>query len=134
MELTYYSQNRLKATFAKWQVEREYSDHMYSYLVHGVEPGSFFTAVLANDFMGAVSHSHPANTIRALKALVGWINDCMPADAYGSYTAVKEWCKMDEDDRKHCLIQHHLIYTPKEEVWKILKDEPVEHYAWEEDI
>ena len=134
MEIADYSKNRLKATFAKWQVDREYSDHMYSYLIYGFEPGSFFTAVLANDFMGAVSHSHPANTIRALKALVGWINDCMPADAYGSYAAVKEWCKMDDKDRRYCLERHQLIYTSKEEVWKILKDDPVEHYAWVEDI
>jgi hypothetical protein len=134
MQLTAYSQNRLKATFSKWQVDKDYADPMYNYLVHGFEPGSFFTAVLANDFKDAICRSHPANTITALKALVGWMNDCMPADAYGSYTAVKEWCKLDEEDRRHYLIQHQLVYTPKEETWKILKDDPVQHHAWLEDI
>ena len=134
MEITDYSKNRLKATFAKWEVDNDFADPMYNYLVQGFEPGSFFTAVLANDFMAAVSHSHPANTIPALKRLVGWINDCMPVDAYGSYTAVKEWYRMDDEDRRYCLERHQLIYTSKQEVWKILKEDPIQHYAWEEDI
>jgi Txe/YoeB family toxin of Txe-Axe toxin-antitoxin module len=134
MQLSEYSKNRLKATFAKWEVDRDYSEPMFSYLVYGFDPGSFFTAVLANDFMAAVSHSHSANTIPALKRLVGWINDCMPVDAYGSYTAVTEWYRMDDEDRRYCLERHRLIYTSKEEVVKILKDEPVQHYSWVEDI
>jgi hypothetical protein len=134
MQITDYSKNRLKATFSKWSVDREYAAPMYNYLVNGFEPGSFFTAVLANDFMAAMCSSHPANTIPALKALVGWIDDCMPVDAYGSYTVVKEWCRLDEEDRRYCLERHHLIYTPKEEVWKILKDDSVHHHAWVEDI
>jgi hypothetical protein len=134
MQITDYSKNRLKATFAKWEVDNDFADPMYNYLVQGFEPGSFFTAVLANDFMAAVSHSHPANTISALKRLVGWINDCMPVDAYGSYTAVKEWYRMDDEDRRYCLERHQLIYTSKQEVWKILKEDPIQHYAWEEDI
>jgi hypothetical protein len=133
MNITDYSRNRLKSTFAKWEVDQDYADPMVNYLIYGFEPGSFFTAVLANDFMGAIAHSHPANAIPALKRLVGWINDCMPADAYGSYTAVKEWIKLDDDYRRYTLEQHRLIYSSKEEVWKILKDEPVQHVAWVKD-
>jgi len=134
MIITEYSKNRLRATFSKWEVDKDFADPMYSYLVFGFDPGSFFTAVLANDFMAAVSHSHPANIIPALKRLVGWMNDCMPTDAYGSYTAVTEWYKMDEEDRRYCLERHNLLYSSKEEVWKILNDEPIQHHAWAEDI
>jgi len=130
MNLSYYSQNRIKSSFSKWQVDRDFADPMYNYLVHGFEPGSFFTAVLANDFKSAICRSHPANTVAAMKALVGWINDSMPSDAYGSYTAVKEWCKLDAEYRRYSLEQHQLVYTTKEETWKILKNEPVEHVAW----
>lgn len=125
MKLSSYSQHRLATTFSKWQVDKDFADPMYNYLVHGFNPGSFFTSVLANDFMASVAHSHPGNTMVALKALVGWMNDCMPTDAYGSYTAVSEWCKLDDDYRRYCLEQHQLIYTTKEETWKILKDDPV---------
>jgi hypothetical protein len=134
MIITEYSQGRLRATFSKWSVAKDFADPMYNYLVYGYEPGSFFTAVLANDFMAAVLKSHPSNDIPALKNLVGWMNDCMPTDAYGSYTAVKEWSKMDDEDRRYCLERHNLMYTTKEEVWKTLKGDPVEKYTWSDDI
>jgi hypothetical protein len=134
MIITEYSKARLRATFSKWEVDKDFADPMYNYLVYGYEPGSFFTAVLANDFMAAMLKSHPSNTIPALKRLVGWINDCMPTDAYGSYTAVKDWCQLDDDYRRYCLEQHHLLYTTKEEVWKTLKGDPVERYMQLDDI
>lgn len=37
------------------------------YLLYGIEAGSFFTAVLANDFFGAMTHSHPSNSVNELK-------------------------------------------------------------------
>jgi hypothetical protein len=134
MKLTEYSKGRLRATFSKWEVDKDFADPMYNYLIFGFNPGGFFTAVLANDFAAAVQRSHPSNNISALKRLVGWMNDCMPSDAYGSYTAVEEWYKMDDEDRRYCLERHHLLYTTKEEVWKVLNDEPVERYARLEDI
>jgi len=134
MKLTEYSKGRLRATFSKWEVDKDFADPMYNYLIFGFDPGGFFTAVLANDFAAAVQHSHPSNNISALKRLVGWINDCMPSDAYGSYTAVTEWYKMDDEDRRYCLERHHLLYTTKEEVWKALNGEPVDRYARLEDI
>jgi hypothetical protein len=97
---------------------------MYNYLVHGFEPGSCFTAVLANDFAGAIRSSHPANTIEAFKSLAGWIRGCMPAEAYGSYLAVNHWLKLNAEDKRRVLENHRLIYTSKEEVLKILKEEP----------
>jgi Txe/YoeB family toxin of Txe-Axe toxin-antitoxin module len=124
MNLTAHSKNRLMATFQKWDVPRDFADPMYNYLIYGYEPGSCFTAVLANDFMRAMQSSHPANTVEAFKALVGWMSDCMPIEAYGSYLAVKHWLKLEEDDRRRVLENHRLVYTTKEEVWSILKDVP----------
>ena len=124
MNLTAHSKNRLMETFQKWDVPRDFADPMYNYLVYGCEPGSCFTAVLANDFMRAMQSSHPANTVEAFKALVGWMSDCMPIESYGSYLAVKHWLKLGEDDRRRVLEIHRLVYTAKEEVWSILKDVP----------
>jgi len=78
MNITVYSRNRFYETFSKWDVPRDFADPMANYLVYGYEPGGFFTALLANDFFAAIQSSHPANTVEALKCLVGWINDCMP--------------------------------------------------------
>ena len=97
---------------------------MYNYLVFGYTPGSCFTSVLANDFASAILRSHPANTVEAFKALVGWMRDTMPKEAYGSYEAVAKWAELNADQRRIILEKHNLVFTSKEEVVKILKDEP----------
>ena len=124
MKLTDYSRNRILDTFSKWDVARDFADPIYNYLVYGFEPGSCFTAVLANDFFAAIQHSHPANTVEAFKSLTGWIREYMPVEAYGSYLAVKHWLKLDEDIRRRVLENHQLIYPSKEEVMLILKSAP----------
>lgn len=124
MKLTDYSRNRILDTFSKWDLPRDFSDPIYNYLVYGYEPGSCFTAVLANDFYAAIQSSHPANTVNAFKSLAGWIREHMPAEAYGSYLAVKHWIRLDEDVRRRVLENHQLIYPSKEEVMLILKSVP----------
>jgi hypothetical protein len=123
MELSAYSTNKLKETMALWDVPADFADPMYNYLVHGYSPGSCFTAVLANDFLSAVSYSHPSNTINAFKSLAGWIRDSMPKEAYGSYTAVKLWTKLIPEQRRKILEEQYLIYTAKEETWLTIKGE-----------
>lgn len=124
MNLTVYSQNRIRETFSKWGVPKDFADPMYNYLVYGYQPGSCFTAILANDFIGAVRHSHPQNTVEALKALTGWMADTLPTSIYGSYGKVDAWCDMTSAMRRPILEQHHIVYTSKEEVWMALKGEP----------
>jgi Txe/YoeB family toxin of Txe-Axe toxin-antitoxin module len=111
-------------TFAHWDVPKDFADPMYNYLVFGWTPGSCFTSVLANDFASAIARSHPSNTIEAFKALVGWIRDTVPKEAYGSYEAVAKWTALNAEQRRVILEKHKLVFTSKEEVVKILKDEP----------
>ena len=103
MNIPVYSRNRLYETFTKWDVPRDFADPMANYLVYGYHPGGFFTALLANDFFAAIQSSHPSNTVEALKFLVGWINDCMPTEAYSNYNRVSEWCRLSEDHRRAIL-------------------------------
>ena len=49
----------------------------------GFYPGSFLTAVLCNDLMGAVG-SADAYNIRALKAITTFVYNRIPADAWGN--------------------------------------------------
>ena len=122
MNLTEHSRNKIQITFDQWQIDGEYAQVMYNYLVHGLHPGGFFTSVLANDFVGAMARSHPGNTLTACKRLVGWIQDCMPIGAWGNYDAVKSWTALDESFRRQILEEHNLIYTEKEETWRVLND------------
>ena len=124
MRLSYHSKNKLMQTFATWAVPKDFADPFFNYLVHGYTPGSCFTSVLANDFASAVSRSHPANTIEAFKALVGWMRDNIPEEAYGSYEKVAMWAELNSEHRRAILEKHNLVFTSKEEVVKILKDEP----------
>lgn len=123
MNITVYSRNRLYETFQKWDVPRDYADPMANYLIYGYEPGGFFTSVLANDFFAAMSRSHPSNTIDALKCLVGWINDCMPAEAYGSYDVVADWTSYTFVKRRSILEKYQLIYIEQDEIMMTLKEE-----------
>lgn len=124
MKLTAYSHNRLLETFTYWHVPRSYADPMVNYLVHGFNPGSCFTAILANDFHGAISRSHPNNTVESLKALTGWIYDTVPRLARGNYKAVDEWCYLKDAERRVFLEQKKLIYTEEQEIIMALKSKP----------
>lgn len=123
MKLTAHSRNQFMSTFAHWSVPQDYADPMFNYLVHGFEPGSFFTSVLANDFAGAIQHSHPANTITALKGLVGWMQAAMPECAYGSYQNVKNWTVMSPEQRRAELVKNDLVFTVEDEVMMVLRGE-----------
>ena len=125
MNITPYSRRIILTTFHNWRVEKEFADPMYNYLVHGFNPGSCFTAVLANDFLSAVSRSHPSNTIEAFKHLAGWIRDTVPAQARGSYEAVDHWTGLDADARRAVLESARLVLTKDQEMWQTLKGEPV---------
>ena len=131
MKLSEHSRNRLLHSFDLWDVPQEYSQHVYDYLVNGFDPGGFYTAVLANDFMSAVIRSHPNNQIDTLKRLAGWIYNTMPNAAWGSYDRVRTWLNLSDEDRRALLEQAELIYTTKEEMWLVLKNEHTTNpYEW----
>jgi len=123
MNITVYSRNRLYETFTKWDVPRDFADPMANYLVYGYHPGGFFTALLANDFFAAIQSSHPSNTVEALKCLVGWIDDCMPPEAYSSYDVVADWVSYSPTERRAILERYELIYTEPEEIMLTLRSE-----------
>lgn len=122
MEITKFSRNRLVLSASRWTVAREYFDPLFNYLVHGFEPGSFWSAVLANDFMRAMQHSHPSNSIPHLKHVVGWMQDSWPEAAYGDYSTIRTWIAFSGHERRLYLEKHHLIYSEQEEVMMALKN------------
>lgn len=132
MRLANLSKYRLYNSMKSYQVDKDYADPIYNYLVHGYNPGSFFTSILANEFMDAISRSHPSNTISSLKNLVCWIINELPHGVtHGSYEVVDAWLKMSSEERRVVLEQRHLIYTEHDEVIRILKgEEAIEPKFW----
>lgn len=124
MDVTKYSRNRFYTSLNEWAVPKEYADRMFEYIVHGYHPGSFYTALLANDFMSAMAHSHPANSIIGLKALIGWLRSTMLYGvAYGSYEAVANWVNMSDSERRTKLNERKILYTEQEEIMLALSNE-----------
>lgn len=60
------------------------------YVTHGLPPGSFVSAVLANDLMGAFSKADEKNMI-AMLPIVTYIYNEIPGNCHGSYERVKQW-------------------------------------------
>jgi len=116
MKITDYSRHRIMNSAGYWSVDREFFEPLYNYLVHGWLPGSFFTALLANDLFGAIPRSHPGNNIEALKHLCGWIQDRFPEQAWGTYDRVDHWTNASEDRRRRLLEEADLIYTEQQEI------------------
>jgi hypothetical protein len=111
----------LTLTFDEWDLPYDLRTPIYNYLVHGLHPGSFYHAVFVNNFLNAVSHSHPL-TVQKYKNIAGWIVSYMPPAAFGNYEKVEKWLKLDDVERREILEDHGLIYTPQQETWLILKD------------
>jgi hypothetical protein len=125
MKLTDYSKTKLRLGANNWYVEDYLFDSVYNYLVYGFGPGSFFTSVLANNFVDAMTHSHPANRVSDLKNLVGWMVSHFPTDSFGSYEKVDAWLQLTDDERREKLEDAKMIYTLKEEMILSLKDAPL---------
>jgi hypothetical protein len=123
MHITKLSKDRMRGAAAQWSVPAEYFDPLYNYLVHGFEPGSFWTAALANDFARAIQHSHPANSIQALKNTVGWIQDQWPTLSYGNLQVVHHWLELTGAERRLHLEEAHLIYSEQDEIMMTLRGE-----------
>ena len=79
---------KLNKSLVLWSVNDEWQEVMENYLLRGFEPGSFFTAVLVNDLMGAALHSHPSNRWDDIRNLCKWLNGEAPKECFGSYKAV----------------------------------------------
>jgi hypothetical protein len=107
----------LKANAEYWQVDVDYYEHLINYLRFGWEPGSFFTAILANDCLGAFTKSHPMNRMENLKALAKWILNTFPQPAFGNYAKVDAWTKLTNDERRAHLESRGLVKS----AWELLQ-------------
>jgi hypothetical protein len=121
MNLTKFSRDRMMVTATRWTVPRDYFEPLHNYLVYGFAPGSFWSAVLANDFMRAVQHSHPSNDISALKNTVGWILNSFPEQSYGDHDRVILWQDLEAIQRRRILESTDMIYTEQQEIMMALQ-------------
>ena len=73
------------------EVSNDFGDCMHRYIVHGLQPGGGFSAILAGDLHRAVQSLH-IRTREYMAPLTEWVIFCAPPGCYGSYEAIDKWC------------------------------------------
>ena len=121
MKLSIVSERKFKNVLAYWRIQDEYSRPLCNYLIYGLNPGSFWVGVFANDMIDALLSSHPADTVSSLKEVARFIVNKMPRQAWGSHETVKSWIALSDQERRSILENADLIYTPEEETWEALR-------------
>ena len=121
-----YSKVKMMGGAADWNISRDYFDPIYNYLIYGYSPGSFFTALLCNDFFHAIGKSHPSNSISSLKNLTGWIRSLRGHNIFwGNIDVVNSWLKLSDQQRREALEKLNIIYSEKDEVVMALQNHPI---------
>lgn len=74
-------------------VPRHMHDAVALWIVHGIEPGSFLTAVICNDLQGAVGQADDINR----NCLVKWVRffyNYVPHQCWGSEDRARAWAEV----------------------------------------
>jgi len=71
-------------------IPRSTKDAIDNYVKHGLEPGSFVKAVLANDLKAAFGCADAVNTV-CMRAIIMYVINSIPADCQGSPEKVEAW-------------------------------------------
>lgn len=94
---------RLKAEHERLNPEREIKgsilDALDRYVIHGIMPGGFLTAVLCNDLFGAFGKADSYNRA-SLFQITQHIYNNLPRDSWGSKDRVSEYSRRKTEDFK----------------------------------
>jgi hypothetical protein len=88
--MTGLTEKGINATLAAFAVPSHLRGGIERWVMLGVEPGSFLTAVLSNDLMRAV-RAADRNSWEALPALIGWLTAEAPPECWGSPSRMEYW-------------------------------------------
>jgi hypothetical protein len=76
---------------ADWSLIPDYMRHgIEAYVMHGVPPGGFLTALFANDLMGALGKADDTN-IGRIKDYGTFLYNFTPSGCHGSREVVGKW-------------------------------------------
>lgn len=88
--------HRTASTDSHWETFKE---AFVRYVVHGVVPGHFLQAVIANDLFDAVCRADVTSS-GILTALVRLVHNEFPTPAHGSRKAIVEWGDVEHEDMR----------------------------------
>lgn len=126
-----YSRALFEHSMRRWDyyngpLPSDWVDTLWRYYAMGLSPGSFFSAVLANNMSDAMANCHPGNRVDSIRALCGWIRERgMHGIAWGDYDTVRSWLRLPQSMRVQHLAGNGLAYPSEAEVCLILEDASV---------
>lgn len=101
MSTDYLSEHRLKMMDNMHSfVPLHMREGFILYINHGIEPGSFATALLANDLMETMGRADHINQ-HAVKTMCSWLYNFAPEGCHGSYEKVEAWAKARREDNPY---------------------------------
>ncbi len=119
------NRQRMKAkgfldTFELYPVNDEWKQELYNYFINGWQPGSFHSALLANDLAGAVHSSHIGNQWNWIQSFVKWNTANAPGGSTGGYENIVSWLALSNDERNKLLIDKGWLLSNEELTWKLV--------------
>ena len=101
--------------FGNARIPEHTKSTLENYLLYGLPPGGFMTAVLTNDLYGAISRADSQNMSR-LEDIVRWLQHNAPIDSYGNYENITNWVNDAHGDR-----EKFAAGVEKDYVWRSLR-------------
>ena len=98
------------------EVPRHTQETLENYLLRGLSPGGFVSAMLAHDYERAISVADTGNR-QMFWAIAMWINECTPPASRGSYAAIEQW-RDDLGGRRTEFVKS----IEQDYIWKKLKE------------
>ena len=83
-------ETQLQRDLEKHNIPEHMRPGVMRYIMKGIPPGGFLTAVLENDLFEAMSRADSDN-IEALRNWVLFIYNCVPSTCWGSQSTITEW-------------------------------------------
>ena len=78
----------------RYSIRDDMLESLEDYINYGLPTGDFLTAILQNDFVGALGHADTNNS-ENIQAYASFLYNKAPALCWGSKRKVKDWRKRD---------------------------------------
>lgn len=86
----------LITTLEECRVPSKLHGGLVRYVARGIRPGSFLSAVLANNLAQAVVRADDETTLDDMRALVRWLHNEAETDCHGSPEKMAAWIEKRE--------------------------------------
>ena len=110
-------------TFDSQPVSPHCQQELYAYVILGLRPGSFHSALFSNDLMEAAHRTHRLNSWTAIVAIMKWVAYVAPVESYGSREKVEAWLALSGLERRKICEKKKFVLTEEQLTWEILKEE-----------